>query len=50
MRATKALERDNEILRERPNVIHDLKASEIGEWEGPGISQARVEKLEGYDL
>ena len=33
--ATKALERENEILcdRERQNVIHDLDSSEMGEWD-----------------
>ena len=39
-------------------MIHDLKASEMGKWEGPeipmeefgGVRKARVEKPEGYDL
>lgn len=59
-RTTKALERENKILydRERPTIIHDVEASEMGEWEGPGIPleefdgvrKARVEKPKGYDL
>ena len=44
--------------RERPNVIHDLEGSEMGEWEGSGIlldelngvDNAKVEKSNGYDL
>ena len=39
-------------------MVHDLEASEMGEWEGPrilreefeGVSTAKVEKPEGYDL
>ena len=58
-RATKALEVENEILqdRERPNVIHDLEGSEMGEWEGPsipldeydGVRRAKADKPDGYD-
>ena len=44
--------------RKRPNVIHDLDGSEMGEWEGPGVpldefdgvGNAKVEKSSGYDL
>ena len=37
--ATKALEVENEILqdRERPNIVHNLEGSEMGEWKGPRI-------------
>lgn len=31
---TKALERENLHDRERSPIIHDLEASEMGEWEG----------------
>ena len=58
--ATRELERENVILhdRERPNDIHDLEGSEMGEWEGPriplnefdGVGNAKVEKSSGYDL
>ena len=58
--ATKALVRENEVLDdvEGPNVIHDLEGSDVGQWEGPGISveefeavrKPRVEKPCGYDL
>jgi hypothetical protein len=38
-RAIKALQKENGILQdgERPNVIHDLDGSEMGEWEGLDI-------------
>ena len=44
--------------RERPNIIHDLDASEMGEWKGPGVpldefdgvGNAKVEKSSGCDL
>ena len=38
-RVTKELEKENVILhdRERPNVVHDLEGSHMGEWEEPGI-------------
>jgi hypothetical protein len=59
-RATRELEKENEIVqdRERPNVIHDLHGSEMGEWEGPSIpldefdrvGKTKVDKPEGYDL
>ena len=59
-RATKALEVENEILqdRERPNVIHDLEGSEMGEWEGPSISldefdglrRAKADNPDGNEL
>ena len=59
-RATRELEKENVILhdRERPNVIHDLEGSEMGEWERPGIpldefdgvGNAKVGKSSGYDL
>ena len=59
-RAIRELERKNVILhdRERPNIIHDLEGSEMGEWGGPkfflhefdGIGNAKVEKASGYDL
>ena len=59
-RATMELEKENVILhdRERPNVIHDLEGSEMGDWEGPGIplyefdgvGNAKVEKSSDYDL
>ena len=59
-RATRKLEEENVILqdRERPNVIHDLEGSMMGEWEGPrtpldefdGVVNAKVEKPSGYDL
>ena len=37
---TKEIEKENAILhdRQRPNVIHDLEGSDVGEWEGPGKS------------
>ena len=57
---TKEIEKENAILhdRQRPNVIHDLEGSDIGEWEGPGIpldefdgvGNTKVEKSSGYDL
>ena len=59
-KATKALERDNEIPqdRERPNVIHDLDGIGVGKWEGPGIPldefysvrRPKVDTMDGYDL
>ena len=59
-RATRELEKENVIFhdRERPNVIHNLVGSNMGEWKGPGIpldefdgvGNARVEKSSGYDL
>ena len=59
-KATKALERKNEILqdRKRPNVIHDLDGSDVGEWEGQGIPldefdsvrRIKADKMDGYDL
>ena len=59
-RTAKALKRENEILqdRERPPSVHKGKASEMGEWEGPGIPKeefnrvrkAMTERREGYDL
>ena len=44
--------------RQRPNVIHDLEGSDVGEWEGPGIpldefdgvGNTKVQKSSGYDL
>ena len=59
-RTTRELERENIILhdRERSNIIHDLKGSKMGEWEGPkipldefdGVGNTKVEKTSGYDL
>lgn len=59
-RATSELEKENVILqnRERPNVIHDIEGSKMGEWEGlvvfldefDGVSNAKVKKSCGYDL
>ena len=57
-RATKELERENVILhdRERPNIIHELEGSEMGEWEKisldefDGIGNAKVDTSNGYDL
>ena len=59
-RATMALHVQNEILQDggRPNVIHDLEGSEMGEWEGrrilldefDGVRRAREDKPNGYDL
>lgn len=38
-RTAKTLEQENEILqgKERPPSVHEGEASEMGEWEGPGI-------------
>ena len=59
-KATRELKRENVIFhdRERPNAIHDLKGSEMGEWERPGIlldefngvGNVKVQKSSGYDL
>ena len=59
-KATKALERESEIVheRERSNVIHDLDGSDVGEWEGPdipieefdSIRRPKADKIDGYDL
>ena len=53
------LKKDNVIVhdRERPNVIHELEDSEMGEWEGTGIPlddfdgicNAKVKKSSGYN-
>ena len=39
MDVTKEIEKENVILhdRQRPNVIHDLEGSDVGEWERPRI-------------
>ena len=59
-KATKALERKNEIVHERDwsNVVHDLDGSDVGEWEGPGIPikefdsvrRPKADRVDGYDL
>lgn len=59
-RTIKALERENEILKNGPRgpIIHDLGASEMGEWEELGIpreeyedvKKVREDKQERYDL
>lgn len=59
-RTAKALERENKILQDEPRgpIIHEPGASEIGEWEGPGIpieeyedvSKMRKDKPEEYDI
>ena len=59
-KVTKEIEKENVILhdRERPNVVHDLEGSDVGEWEGPGIpldefdgvGSTKVEKTSAYDL
>ena len=59
-RATMELKEENAILyeREKPNVIHDLEGSEMGECKGlgipldefDGVGNAKVEKSSGYDL
>ena len=59
-RATRELERENVIFydKERPNIIHDLEDSEMGEWEGliilldefDCVGNVKVEKMSGYDL
>lgn len=59
-KASKALEEENEILkdRERPNVIYDLDGSDVGEWEGPsipldefdGVRKPKADRPEGSDL
>ena len=59
-KATKALERENEIVhdRERSNVVHDLDGSDVGEWEGPDIlveefdsvRRPKADRVNGYDL
>ena len=59
-KATKALERENEIVHEmkRSNVIHNLDGSNIEEWEDPGISveevdssrRPRADRVDKYDI